>query len=167
VTEIKWNLEPSDIEWEIDWTLTKATLKDNERIQAKPDKEMQFESECALAHLLMNEVVFLNDHWWQKEWAEDAQRISSINVNCNDVFAWGCADAEELPYREIENLYRMWRKDPQWGAAIWCIIRRKQMPQKPVEDSIRKACMWDLDKLDLGENTMDAECQARQELGSV
>lgn len=63
-------------------------------------------------------------------------------------------------YKEIENLYRHWQKDPCWGPAVWCITQRKQKPQQPVEDAIRKQGIWDLDALDLGENTRDAEVKA-------
>jgi len=34
--------------------------------------------------------------------------------------------------------------------------RRNQMPQKPVEDIIRKIGKWDLDFLQIGANTQDA-----------
>lgn len=160
--EIKWALKPKDIEWEMGWASMKANpaFKDNERVQAHADVEMVFEEEAALAHLLMNEVVFLNSHWWKEEWPEEARKRTSLNVNCNDVFAWGCADAESMLHDDIENLYRMWLKDPAWGSAVWCMIRRNQMPQKPVEKRIRDAGIWDLDALKLGGNTMEAEVQA-------
>lgn len=162
MSEILWKIEPDDIEWVMDYTHMKASpsFKDNAKVQSKPDKEIKFEDEDALAHMLINEVVFLNSHWWREEWPDEAKKMISVNVNCNDVFAWGCADAESLPHDEIENVYRMWRKDPSWGTAVWCMIKRNQMPQKPVEDRIRKAGIWDLDKLGLGKNTMDAECTA-------
>lgn len=151
MTEIKWVIDPDDVEWVMDWT----RMKDKDGAQSYPDKidEVIFEEESALALLLINEVIFLNDHWWEKEWPEAARGVTSLNVSCNDVFAWGCADGEELPYRDIETLYRMWRKDPVWGSAVWCMIQRNQMPQKPVENIINKAGIWDLSALQLGENT--------------
>lgn len=154
MSEIKWTLEPRNIEWDMDWG------NDPTKFNGKVGHELIFEEEAALAHLLMNEVVFLNSHWWEKEWPEAARKQTSINVNCNDVFAWGCADAESMLHDDIENLYRMWRKDPEWGSAVWCMIRRNQMPQKPVEKRIRDAGIWDLDSLKLGENTQEAEVQA-------
>jgi hypothetical protein len=124
------------------------------------EDEMIFNEERALAHLLLNDVIFLNDHWWENQWPEKAKKISSLNVNCNDVFAWGCSDAEEMPHAELQKLYDMWLKDPEWGAAVWCMVQRNQMPQKPVEDRIRKAGIWDLDALGIEPNTMDAEILA-------
>lgn len=174
MSEIKWNIEPDDVEWEMDWG-------DKVNSRGVSGKQMIFEKGMALAQLLLNEVVFTNSYWWKHEklgdwskeehrfaaapdpearWTKEESRLTSLSVNCNDVFAWGCSDSESLPYAEIENLWRMWRKDPSWGSAIWCMVQRNQMPQKPVEDILRKAGIWDLDKLGLGKNTMDDECKA-------
>lgn len=157
----KNEIKPDDIEWEMDWG-------DKPNSRGVSGKQMIFEEEAALAHLLINEVVFLNSFWWKNKddpradgnWTKEESEFISVNVNCNDVFAWGCADAESLQYNEIENLYRMWVKDSAWGPAIWCMIKRNQMPQKPVEKIIREAGIWDLDKLQLGNNTQDAEVTA-------
>jgi hypothetical protein len=120
----------------------------------------EFDEGLALASLLIDEVVFLNSLWWEDDAPARIKEFISVNVNCNDVFAWGCADGETLPYSEIENLWRMHRKDPTWGAAVWCIKRRGQKPQKPVEDLIRKAGIWNLDELGIGPNTQNAEVEA-------
>lgn len=171
--EIKWIIEPDDIEWEMDWG-------DKVNSRGISGKEMIFEKDKALAHLLLNEVVHLNSHWWKfskmgksvdeggwttepredATWTKEESELISVSVGCNDVFAWGCADSEPLPYKDIETLYRMWLKDPGDGHSVWCAIQRNQMPQKPVERDIRKAGIWDLDKLGLGANTQDAECKA-------
>lgn len=151
--DIKWALEEEDVRWTMAWT-------PREQYPEKPAEEPMFEEAAALSHLLMNEVVFLNSHWFEKDWPKAAQDGICVCVNCNDVFAWGCADAEGLPYKEIQALYEMWRKDPVWGPAVWCVRRRGQMPQKPVEARIRAAGIWDLDALSAAENTQDAEVHA-------
>lgn len=161
MNDIKWLIKPDDVEWEMDWG---DHPEDDTR---KSGKEMIFESTMALAHLLLNEVVFLNSNWWMHfetdikdskwalkprsdaRWTKEESRMISVNVNCNDVFAWGCADSETLPYDQIKTLYQMWKKDPEWGPAVWCMIQRKFMPQKPVEDAIRKAGIWNLDEMGL------------------
>lgn len=56
-------------------------------------------------------------------------------VNCNDVFAWACADGEPLPLSEVENAYNT---DP----LHWAILRRGMRPQKPYEDAMRKNGTW-------------------------
>lgn len=107
------------------------------------------EEEDFLKVLLCEEVLFINNGWWDKTWPKDK---ITIHVNCNDVFAWGCADAEDINHGELQDLYEMWKKDPAWGPAVWCIKKRKQMPQKPVEDLINKAGIWNLKEI-LNEKT--------------
>lgn len=135
-------------------------------------EEMIFDDNEALAHLLAKGQVFINNHWWMKEnelnedekhkaWPEEACRTFSINVNCNDVFAWGCADAEEMMEDELEDVYQHYHKDPSWGAAVWCIKKRGELPQKPVYNAIMKAGIWNLDEMGLRENSYDAWCKQR------
>ncbi len=150
---------PNTVEWEMNWGPNPP--------KGKPEKEMNFEPDKAVAHLLLNDVIFLNSNWWRAPgerkhtgWTAEEAELISVNVDCSDVFAWGCSDAETLPYDEVENLYRAWKKDPGWGPAVWCMMRRNQMPQKPVEDAIRTAGIWDIDALKLGSNTIDAEVAA-------
>ena len=140
-----------DVYWEMKW---------GKQFPEKPLTEMMFEESKALARLLADDVVFLNNHWWAKDWPEEAQKITSLNVNCNDVFAWACADAEEMEYSEIRALYDLWDKDRDWGAAKWCAIKRNQKPQPPVIASMKKSGSWDAVMEALGSNTQDAEVQA-------
>jgi hypothetical protein len=108
-----------DVYWEMNWSGTKA---DGTRMHPdKPETEMIFDECKALAMLLNNEIVFINNHWWRNDWPEDAKKTFSINCNCNDIFAWACADAEEVEYDELQDLYDHVSKDPALGAAIWCI----------------------------------------------
>lgn len=104
--------------------------------------------EYKIAHLLIENVLFTNNGWWIDGWPKDA---ISFHVGCNDVFAWACADGEDIRASEIDDLYEMWRKDPDWGAAAWCIKKRKQMPQEPVIKIFKDAGNWDLDELIKGE----------------
>lgn len=136
---ISYTIKPESIEWEMDWS---GTNPDGSRKHpGMPEKEMQFEQEGALALLLNNGVVFVNSHHWYKEWPEAARKATSINVNCNDIFAWGCADAEEITMDddELKDLYHMVIAEPVWGAALWCMKKRREMPQDPVAEHMRKA----------------------------
>lgn len=101
------------------------------------------ESEDYLKYLMCEDMIVVNNGWWNKEWPED--RIT-IAVICNDVFAWGCADAEDILYSDLEAVARAHMKDSAWGIAAWCIKKRKQMPQKPVAEAMIKAG-YDLDAL--------------------
>ena len=107
-----------------------------------------FNSGLALAALLLSKAAFLNSNWFEDSWPEEAKKTVAICINTSDVFAWGTADAETIPYNKIEEVYRYWVKDRTWGTAIWAVIvSNKELPQKPVADAIRKAGIWDLDAL--------------------
>ena len=138
MTVIKYTIQDRDIEWTMTW---------GEKYPDKPPTEQVFEEGPALAHLLVNEAVFINSNWWRKDWPELACEGIGVFVDCSDIFEWGCADGEPLPFDEIESLYRMWKKDPHWGGAVWCIMRRKIGPQRPVADRIAKAGIWDLPEM--------------------
>jgi hypothetical protein len=144
-------INDDDVYWQMVW---------GEKFPHKPPTEMIFEEAKALARLLAEDVVFLNCYWWEEEWPERAQKVTALCVNCNDIFAWACADAEDLPYGDIQPLYDMWFKDPHWGAAKWCAIKRNQKPQPPVIEDMKKAGSWDEVMEALGSNTQDAETQA-------
>ena len=120
------------------------------------DKHIEFDENSALALLFLNEVIFPNDHWWRDDFFEEQKKLFSINMNCNDVFAWGCADAEELLFSELQDLYDHWDKDPYWGPAVWCCKKRKELPQKPAYDSIMARGVWNLGEMNLKPNLYDS-----------
>ena len=66
----------------------------------------------------------------------------AVFVNCNDLFAWGCADAEPLPLSEVAALWRAWKADPVYGSSKWACLRRGQRPQGPVERRWREHGTW-------------------------
>ena len=138
--------------WRTILSFPKDLLKDPSSIEYQyednnNETKSLFQVEEALAALLLNGAVFLNSNWWEDTWPDAAKKTVALCVNTNDVFIWGCADAECITYDEIEEVYRYWVKDPSWGTAIWAIIRNKELPQKPVADRIREAAIWDLDRL--------------------
>jgi hypothetical protein len=90
------------------------------------DTQSSFDNEKALAAMLLAEVVFINSNWWEDDWPEDARKSIAICVNTNDVFAWGCADAETITHHEIETVYRYFVKDQSWGTAVWAMIHNKE-----------------------------------------
>jgi hypothetical protein len=142
-----------DVLWMMEW--------DREHFPNKPPTELIFEVEQALARLLAEEVIRINNYWLKSEWPEHVRKLTALQVGCNDIFAWGCSDSEELEYKEIRSLYDMWHADREWGAAKWCAIKRKQQPQRPVIDSMKAAGSWDATMEALGENTLDAEMHVR------
>lgn len=110
-----------------------------------------FDDQNALALLLLNEVVYLSSFWNESRAPAEIQGAISVSVLCGDLFYWGCADAESLPFAELESLYKMWKADPAWGASRWCILRRKQRPQAPIITMMKEAGRWDQAMEDLPE----------------
>lgn len=118
-----------------------------------------FDCSTALGILLANDVVFLNDHWWKgntrftdEVWPPDACKTVSLNVNCSDTFAYASADAEEVSFRELQDLFIHWLKDKEYGSMVWCAKKRNEMPLKPHVDNIQAMGLWDLNSLGLKPN---------------
>lgn len=109
----------------------------------KPPQETIFEPEQALARLLAEEIVFLNDHRYKDDWPEAARKRPSLNVICNDIFAWACSDAETIDYDDIQGVYDAWLENHEFGPAKWCAIKRNIKPQAPVIEAMKKAGVWD------------------------
>lgn len=109
------------------------------------NKEPHFFEEIAITELLRAGQLWLRDH-------PDDPTKWMLLMNCNDVFAWGCADCEEVAYTDIKDIWDHFAKDKVWGTAVWVMKKRNEMPQKPVETIIRKEGIWDLDAMRLGKN---------------
>lgn len=146
--DIETNVTDKDVYWNMHWGENK-TGSDG---KALPVDEMMFNESHALAFMLINEVIFLNNHWWHDDWPADAKKRTCLCLNTGDVFVWGCADAEELNYGDIRDVYDHWKKDPRYGTAVWACKKNKLMPQKPLYRDIQSAGIWDLDTMELRAN---------------
>ena len=113
------------------------------------DGKQRFLIDDALAVLLADGDVFINTD-------KDGRLV--LYMNCNDVFAWACADGEPLEYSEIEAFYRASRD--KWGSTKWVCVKRNQQPQPPIVRDMKKEGAWDDVMEALPANTMDAEAQA-------
>ena len=80
-----------------------------------------------LEALLSGNHVFLID--------DDVNCRIGFAVTCNDLWAWGSADYEELPYDEIENCYRL-------GPITWACVRRGVRPFPECEAAMRANDEW-------------------------
>lgn len=106
--------------------------------------ELVLDTELALAFLLNNDVLYANGRryvWGKENKLEDETIV--LFVDCNDIFAWGLADSESLPLKEVDSLLKMYLADIKWGAARWCIKQRKMRPQAPVEKDMRLDGSWE------------------------
>ena len=109
------------------------------------------EPEWLLAHLLLNDVVFLNTHWSEKEWTEEARDGVVLLINCNDCFG-PYADCERIKLSEIEALYRLWQRDPIYGPLAWVIAKRKERTWAHKKIDVRMTDRgWDVEALVQGQ----------------
>lgn len=58
-------------------------------------------------------------------WDEDLR----FYVNCNDVFDWGCSDAEEVTPENIHLLEQSFKDDRIYAETLFCARVRKIRPQ--------------------------------------
>lgn len=100
------------------------------------------EEEQALAELLTAEVCFISMQDYLAPWNHE-EKTSAVVALCNDLFYWGCADAEALPRDEILNLYRMWKANPKWGTDKWCCLHRHLRPQLSIIRDMKADDFWD------------------------
>ena len=107
----------------------------------KPNREVMFEPEKALATLLRADQVFLNTHWWENDWPDTAKETFSIAVNLNDCFVYG-SDAHEIFYDDIKDVYDHWSKDPNYGVVVWASKKRNMLPLKRIYDKIISSGVW-------------------------
>lgn len=54
-----------------------------------------------------------------------------LEINCNDLFYWACADAEDITLAELPDLQRALDEAPGHGELLWVCRKRGMRPQKP------------------------------------
>lgn len=122
------------------------------------------DEEKALACLLNAGLCFLNHAK-----GPDGDKTTCIYVACNDVFAWGCADAEPIlnnDWREpseIIDLYRIWKKNDRWASTQWVCLKRGEQPQAPVKKMMIEQSAWNEELEKLTPNRYDALCRDHAE----
>ena len=119
-------IEDEDVYWIMEWGPNNKLVLEGK----KEEREVIFEPEQALARLLADDIIFMR--------SDKEKNAFRFFVNCNDIFAWACSDAEPLHYEDIQSLYHMYLKDRTWGSAKWCCIKRNQKPQGPVIDLMHR-----------------------------
>lgn len=131
------------------------TLED---LDATQDEDMS--EEDALAYLLLDGVCFINHRYYTMNQDSPSEgQTTVVFVLTNDIFAWGCADAEDLPSNEIIPLYRLWRQDSTWGPVKWACRRRQRQPQQALIDAMKESGAWDAEMASLPENPFNQPCQ--------
>lgn len=115
--------------------------------------------EAMVAHLLEENVLFVNARRYVSN--EKTNELSKnetlvLFLNCNDVFAWGCADAEDVSYSELPELFKLYEADDKCGTIQWVCIKRNQKPQAPIVKYMKENNGWNEVMEALPENRYDA-----------
>ena len=112
------------------------------------DNEEYFDVEDALVEMLKAGLLFANSRQYNENWDKNGPVELSpgetivLFLNCNDVFAWGCADAEPVAYNEVQELYTMWKAD-EYGDMKWVCKKRNMRPQRAWVARIKERGHWD------------------------
>lgn len=77
------------------------------------------------------EDALLDDNIFVRIGKTDEGEKVILGVNCNDVFYWACADAEDITVEELGDLTACLKLSPKYGIMLWCCRKRKMRPQSP------------------------------------
>lgn len=137
------------------------------------DKIIVFCEVKALAYLLNEKILHINTRPYienpyddKNKWVLAKKETIVVFVNCNDVFAWGCADSEEIESSEqiykdkvnwLSELLKYHLDDPKWGSVKWCCKKRNQRPQEPLVNRMKEENVWDKEMESLPNNYEDRE----------
>lgn len=102
----------------------------------------------ALAILLRNEIIFSNSIWFEKT----RKYYITLYVLCNDLFAWGMADAEDFSDGDVEDIYKLYKEYGKIGVMKWCCVHRGSQPQEPMVTQLKHKGLWDEQLENLPEN---------------
>lgn len=113
-----------------------------------------FDYESSLAALLKEGILFCNDRYFSsnKEGKSEGKTIV-LFVIANDIF-YPAANAEDLKFDEVPELYYAWTKDKNWGVIKWLSKKRNLQPRSSIRQNMKKDNVWEdwLDKLELPED---------------
>lgn len=124
--------------------------RDDEVFFSYIDKDGESHNLCneniALAKLLVDGVLFVGDFdsgpFFKTE-ERSTEATLCVWVNCNDLFMWASADAEDITEDELPELYNMHMADKEWGSLKWACKKRNMQPQAPIIRDMKKDGAWD------------------------
>lgn len=100
-----------------------------------------YDEDTILCYLLMKEYVFLTTRPYLCH-GDKMPMTTVVSVNCNDLFVWGCADAEEITKGELPELFKMIREG-SYGLEKWACKKRNTRPQQPIRELMKELGHWE------------------------
>ena len=61
-----------------------------------------------------------------------------LSIFCSRMFAYACADSEEVPDAELEHAHRLYRQHGNDGLILWVAIHRNELPVVEVREDFAK-----------------------------
>lgn len=120
--------------------------------------------ESMLARLLDDDVLFCNS---RKYLCADDKTVRDetivLFILANDVFVWGCADAEDITTEELPQLFDLHVANPKCGSIQWCCIKRNEKPQEPIVEYLKENGGWNETLESLPENRYDTYLREKHE----
>ena len=66
----------------------------------------------------------------------------SLFINTSDIFAWACADCEEVELDELDSVVSEITNDPKWGVVKWVCRRENLQPQSAIKREMKGEGAW-------------------------
>lgn len=84
-------------------------------------------------HKMQAELLHNNVAFWGSDYNDKNEFVGiKFCIICNDVFAWGTADAESVGDDELQFVYDIYKKYKEVGIDAWCSLKRNKLePQQP------------------------------------
>ena len=114
-------------EWQEGWNAAVFSRSKRQGIVTDWFENLSEECRSLVEELLFNESLSLRIH-------EDSL---TMNVNCNDLFYWACADFEDITLEELPELLAA-MKESKFGDSLWICRKRNMRPQTPYYKFIPK-----------------------------
>lgn len=126
------HVERERTEWQNGWNeaLLQLTMK-------RVEIEKWFSSLTEQQKDILFELIFKNNYLI----LDKDENKFCLAVNCNDVFMWGSADAEDCTLDDLPTLLKA--STEKFGLDKWCCHKRNQRPQEPVIKLMKDAGVWD------------------------
>ena len=133
-----------------------------------------FHTRAAISLLLEDGVLrvfnrpFIENSWKpEDEWVISDEKTITLEVMCNDLFAWGVADCETVTVEEritdfnrtddMCHLLKLYLENGSFGIMKWCCMKRNMQPQAPIVEWMKEDGYWDDIMESLPLNSMDDE----------
>jgi len=131
-------------------------------IKEEIDREYWFDEnktepneEAMISKLLDDLILFPNTRKYICISGAPKKDTIVLFVNCNDVFAWGCGDAEPITLDEIVDLFRLYELNPHCAVVQWVCVKRNEKPQAPIIKFLKEKNRWNDILENLPENQYD------------